>query len=295
MNNALINYDAILAGRQKPRYKQTDLQPLVDRSHRMLSSCRLCSRLCEADRHSGELGWCEVGDRLSVASTFDHVGEEPFLVPSFTIFFNSCTFGCEFCQNWDISQDRPPRWSSVEDESELAKLIGKHSYCRNINFVGGEPTLYLPFILKTLVRTDVDLPIVWNSNFYMSEEAMDMIAEIADLYLADFKFGNDSCARRLAKVNNYSEVVRRNLRVATESSDVLIRHLVMPGHIDCCSKPVITFIADNLGDRVLVNLMDQYHPAYHAAEHAELNRRLRAEEFDQVVEFTRETGLSFIS
>lgn len=295
VNKALSHYEAILNHHREPRFQETDLQPLIERGQEILHSCRLCSHLCEIDRQAGELGWCEVGDSISVASAFDHVGEEPFLVPSFAIFFNSCTFSCDFCQNWDISQTRPPRLSLIEGESELAALIDRHSYCRNVNFVGGEPTPYLPFILSTLREVTCSLPVVWNSNFYMSPETMEILAEFVDFYLPDFKFGNDLCAERLAKIENYNMVVRRNLLTAASASDVLIRHLIMPGHLDCCSKPVIDFIAENLGEKVLVNLMDQYHPAYRAKGHSELDRRLARSEFEEIVEYARAAGLNFIS
>ena len=49
-----------------------------------------------ADRTEDELGYCQVGKHGIVNSYFTHMGEEPFLVPSFTIFFWGCTFSCQF-------------------------------------------------------------------------------------------------------------------------------------------------------------------------------------------------------
>ncbi|MFB5600175.1 MAG: pyruvate formate lyase activating enzyme, partial [Nitrososphaeraceae archaeon] len=36
-------------------------------------------------------------------------------------------------------------------------------------------------------------------------------------------------------------------------------HLIMPNHIECCTKPVLDWIASNMPE-VQVNIMDQYHP-----------------------------------
>ncbi len=57
------------------------------------------------------------------------------------------------------------------------------------------------------------------------------------------------------------ERVTRNILRAAASGDVIIRHLVLPGHLDCCTKPALEWMARNLPrDRVLVNAMGQYRP-----------------------------------
>ncbi len=51
----------------------------------IMRSCRLCERRCGTDRLKGELGFCRVGTEFRVHSCFDHLGEEPEVVPSFTV------------------------------------------------------------------------------------------------------------------------------------------------------------------------------------------------------------------
>jgi len=41
--------------------------------------------------------------------------------------------------------------------------------------------------------------------------------------------------------------------------DMTIRHLIMPEHVECCTRPVLEWIAENIPG-VPVNVMDQYHP-----------------------------------
>ncbi|MFW9989292.1 MAG: pyruvate formate lyase-activating protein, partial [Candidatus Odinarchaeota archaeon] len=69
-----------------------------------LKSCIFCERQCEANRINGEKGFCLISKDSYVSSAFLHMGEEPHLIPSGTIFFQGCNFGCVFCQNYDISQ-----------------------------------------------------------------------------------------------------------------------------------------------------------------------------------------------
>ena len=179
--------------------------------------------------------------------------------------------------------------------SDLARLIDQHGYCKNMNFVGGEPTPYLPLILETLTYVKSSLPVVWNSNFYMSEKSMAMLSGVVDVYLSDFKYGNDKCAKRLSGIDDYFEVVSRNHLLARDDAEVVIRHLVLPNHIECCTRPVFDFIAEHMKDRAVVNIMDQYRPCYRADEYEDINRRLRAEEFREAVDYAEKLGLNYIT
>ncbi len=294
-DKALTGYFRVLKGEARPRFRSADLDSKVREARRILEDCTLCSRQCHIDRTSGDRGYCEVGSRMSVSSCFDHYGEEPFFVPSFTIFFNSCTFSCQFCQNWEISQGTDAQETQGVSEMHLARLIDLHSYCKNVNFVGGEPTPYLPFILKILTLVESNMAVVWNSNFYMSRKSMALLQGIVDVYLSDFKYGNDHCASRLSDVPNYSEIVRRNHALALADAELVIRHLVMPNHLECCTKPVLEFIAQEFGDRVVVNIMDQYRPCYRAESFPDINRRITVEEFQSAVECAHRLKLNFIT
>jgi len=295
IKKALPNYFNILEGKQKPRFKLNNrlLNENVVKAFKILENCELCERKCKVNRIKGQLGWCKVGNKIEISSYFEHVGEEFFLVPSFTIFFMSCTFSCQFCQNWTISQ-RKEKGKEYKME-ELAKIIDKHSNCKNVNFVGGDPTPSLPFILKTLRFVKADMPTVWNSNFYMSENSMELLKNIIDVYLSDFKYGNDNCAERLSKVSNYMKIIKRNHLLAFKDSELVIRHLVLPGHVKCCSKPIMDFIAENFKDNVIVNIMDQYRTEYLAENYKDISKKLSREEFSEVVNYAEKLGLNFIT
>jgi len=140
----------------------------------------------------------------------------------------------------------------------------------------------------------VSVPSVWNSDFYMSTEAMKLLFGTQDVYLTDFKYGNDECALRYSKVPNYFEVVSRNHRLAFADAELIIRHLVLPANVECCTRPVLGWIAENLGSVVRVNVMDQYRPEARAHEYPEISRRLSAEEFERALEIAREVGLENI-
>ncbi|MCK4497172.1 MAG: hypothetical protein KAU24_03195, partial [Candidatus Aenigmarchaeota archaeon] len=92
MERAIPTYLRILSGDTKPRFKSANLNSKIRRASNVLKKCELCERKCGVNRTKGELGFCKVEKELLVTSVFDHWGEEPFFVPSFTVFFWSCTF-----------------------------------------------------------------------------------------------------------------------------------------------------------------------------------------------------------
>lgn len=272
---------------ENPEKSLLDLKALI--AKRILKECRLCEIKCGVNREE-DIGYCRVRESL-IASDFLHLGEEPELVPSYTIFFSGCNFRCIFCQNWDISQQRVGVRHSPED---LGIKIGV-AYAKgakNVNFVGGEPTPNLPFILETLRHVKVHIPVLWNSNMYMSEDAMRLLDGVVDVYLGDFKWGNDECALKYSKVPHYWETVTRNFLLAKRHyrAEFLIRHLVVPNHLKCCTRPVLRWISENLGKDVRMNIMFQYHPDYKAGGRKELNRTLNYEEMLRAVKLVGEFG-----
>lgn len=282
--------------KERPRYSLLDVDAALAR---LLSKpCRLCERRCMIDR-SKRIGACRLDDKVYVHSWFHHLGEEAPLVPSGTIFYGGCNFSCVYCQNYDISQVMP-RYGEATDARRLAwiqHMLRIHG-ARNINHVGGEPTPNLPIILESLLHLNVNVPHIWNSNMYMTVEAMDILVDVIDLWLPDFKYGNNRCAMRLSAIPRYFEVVTRNLRIAAESGDMIIRHLVLPGHVECCSIKVLEWIAANLPlDRILVNIMDQYRPEHLVAKYPkrwpELARPVYREEVDRVCAYAKRLSIIY--
>jgi len=284
-----------LSGKDSGRSGDSFLNPSlfdvkVALAERILENCHFCERRCYKNRKIGELGTCGVGAKSFYASEFLHLGEEPELVPSHTIFFSGCNFSCCYCQNWDIAT--APRLGKVVVPKDMARLIHvRHREgSKNVNFVGGNPDPHLLTILKIINEVKIGVPMIWNSNMYSSRETMSLLEGVIDLYLADFRYGNDQCAKTYSKVSNYFEVVSRNFKLAHDQADVILRHLVLPGHLECCTKPIMEWMAQNIPG-VYFNLMFQYYPCYRASSYPEINRRLTLEERRRALELATETGI----
>lgn len=298
-DKALDEFEDLL---EKVDKKKTDITNLdtperslldlkVELANRILESCHFCERKCGINRRKGETGVCGVGEVPKVSSEFIHIGEESELVPSYTIFFSGCTFKCQFCQNWNISQNPD---SGVEYYTEkIASLISdkRKGGAKNVNWVGGDPTPNLHHILASLKKTKVNIPSVWNSNMYLSEESMKLLSGTQDVYLTDFKYGNNECASKYSKVKNYWEVVTRNHKLAFDDAELIIRHLVLPEHLECCTKNIFKWIGSELGKNVRVNIMGQYRPEAKARKFSELSRRVSADIMEQAFKIADEIGL----
>ncbi|MEM2443042.1 MAG: radical SAM protein [Candidatus Bathyarchaeia archaeon] len=273
-----------------PEKSYLDLKIAI--ANRILERCHLCNRRCGVNRLRGELGYCRCGNQITVSSIFEHIGEEPELVPSGTIFTMGCTIRCLHCQNWTISQ-----WfesGEVYSPRRLALAVEglRKSGCRNANLVGGEPTPWLEQWLETFKHVNVNIPVVWNSNSYYSEEAARLLAGFVDVYLLDFKYGPFDCAKRISDAPNYWDVCARNHLYGNKYGELIIRVLVLPNHLECCTKHILKWIADNLGRNTRTNVMFQYRPEWRAYEVPELRRRLTAKEMERAIELAKEAGLT---
>jgi len=272
----------------------------------MLKDCTVCPRKCHVDRTAGKRGYCGMTDKVVIASAGPHFGEEPPLVGchgSGTIFLCGCNLLCSFCQNYDISHNQSGR---IVDTGDIVSAMQRleESGCHNINFV--TPTHFTPQLMKAIAAARKDglkAPIVYNCGGYESLEMLRLLEGFVEIYMPDFKFASPDLAARYCNAADYPEVAKAALKemhrqvgdlaldedgIATRG--LLIRHLVMPGHVED-SKKIIDFIAGEISRDSYVNVMDQYRPCGEAYKTPEINRPLGSGEFHIVFEYAVSRGL----
>jgi len=278
--------------RDMPNPEKSYLDLKIEIARRNLRNCHFCTRRCGVNRVEGKLGYCRCETEITVSSIFEHMGEEPELVPSGTIFTMGCTLRCRHCQNWTISQwiDKGEVFKPEALAKEVEQL--RVNGCRNVNLVGGEPTPWLEQWLETFKHVNKNIPVVWNSNSYYSPETAWLLAGFVDVYLLDFKYGPDGCADKISDAPDYWEACTRNHLEAKKYGELIIRILILPGHLECCTKPIINWIAENLGPDTRVNVMFQYRPEWKAYEIPELRRRLTRDEKKRAIQLAKESNLA---
>ncbi len=232
-----------------------------------------------------------------MASSVAHFGEEPPVSGhrgSGTVFFGGCGLRCIFCQNHRISRPEGNLRIERPDAERLARIFLdlQQIGCHNLNLVTA--SAHLPAILKALelaADQGLKLPIVYNTGGYESQETLELLESVADIYLLDMKFGRPEHARLLSEAPDYVTVNRQTvaetyrqvglLKLDGEGialSGLIIRHLVLPEGL-AGTRQVLEFIAGELSNEVHLSLMAQYYPAYRAQELTELSRPLCAQEY----------------
>jgi len=265
----------------------------------ILSACEFCENKCKANRAEGEIGKCGIDGQAYISSAFVHMGEESPIIPSGTIFFTGCTLKCAFCQNHDISQEFSferfkGRGHNALDLAQMYYTLLKQGV-RNINFVGGEPTPNLHVILESFLEAQVNIPMLWNSNMYLTETSMKILSDIFDIWLPDMKYSNNECATKYSKAPKYWDAIQRNMKMIEErgSGEYVIRHLIMPNHTNCCSILILDWINENL-KTPLVNIMAQYRPEYIVLRtelYPEIKRRPKTTEMYEVRKHADDLGI----
>lgn len=257
-------------------------------------------------------------NKVKIAWSGLHFGEEPPLVGSNgagTIFFVGCNLHCVFCQNWQISQpgsiantSRPlgtPLYSedySIEELAEIMLDLQKQG-AANLDLV--TPTPWRREIKEALVMAKnrgLKIPVAWNSNAYESVAAIKDMDGLIDIYLPDFKYGDDAASLKYSGAPGYSAVADKAIRemyrqvgLLEVSEDglakkgIIIRHIILPNNLQN------TFLAlekiSAIDKNIHLSLMSQYYPVYRAKEFPELTRQIAPEEFAAAEEKKFSLGL----
>lgn len=259
----------------------------------MLADCHLCAHHCGVNRLASPAGRCHAGSETKFFSAQVEVSDELELIPTFAVALGGCDLRCDFCITGGSSWNASNGVALDMDEMVRRAAHALNHGARTVMVLGGEPTIHLHSALELVAALPDSARLVWKTNAHGSPQARELLDGMFDVWLADFKFGNDACALRLAKVANYLRVVRENLLWANARSELIVRHLLMPGHIDCCWKPVAEWLAAELPG-VKVNLRDGFWPAWHAARHPDLCDTVSIEETERAWDIARALGLNLI-
>ncbi len=191
------------------------------------------------------------------------------------------------------------RAQEVDGPSLASLATALHNQgARNINYVGGDPTPHLHTILNSMKFLKENVCQLWNSNLYLSENALWLLMDVIDVWLPDLKYGNNDCGQKYSGISQYWDILTRNLTLLYNhgSKNIIIRHLVMPGHIECCTKPLLSWIAREI-PHVVINIMGQYHPDYKvsADNFPEINRRVTSAEMKSAYDYADQLNLEYRS
>lgn len=226
--------------------------------------CMLCPHQCGIDR-TVSAGVCRVPSVPAIYQNFIHMGEEALLVPAFIINMCGCNLSCPTCPERHRWNQKLPVPSPERYAAALKNYLKKHQPIRSIEWIGGEPSLQLDFVLETshhLKKIWQDAPPIYiNSNMYFNRDLCALILESHDIdaFVFDLK-AFPHCSKALTGAADYFDVVSNNIlsciHIAPHAPHIL-RHLVMPNHLECCTFPIIDWIKREIPETI-VNLMTTF-------------------------------------
>ncbi|MBR3943461.1 MAG: radical SAM protein, partial [Clostridia bacterium] len=173
----------------------------------------------------------------------------------------------------------------------------------NINLV--TPTHFVPQIIEAIHKAKekgLCLPIVYNTSGYETEETLDSLRGIVDVYLTDFKYFSEKLSARYSNAKDYPETAKKALKKMVEQQPepvfkdgmlkkgVIVRHLVLPGCI-IDSKAVLKYVFQSFGENVLVSIMRQFTPYKLPEKYVELNRKITDAEYASVIRYAEKLGI----
>jgi len=268
------------------------------------TSCRLCPRNCKIKRNEN-VGLCKTKNEIEIASYNLHFGEEPPISGingSGTVFFAGCNLSCVYCQNYPISQLKSAYKTISTLELANIFLDLQRRKAHNINLV--TPSHFVHLIVKAIDIArgyGFKLPICFNTSSYDKVEVIEFLQDYVDIYLADLKYADNDLANKYSGVSDYFEVATKAILKMQQTKGALIlkdniavkgliiRHLVLPNHIDN-SKKVLEWIVNNI-ENPTISLMRQYFPAYKAFNYLEISEKLSTTHWNQILEYAYKLGI----
>ena len=230
--------------------------------------CRLCGHRCRLGL--GDLGICNVRENVGgvlrthsygqlVAMNVDPIEKKPLFhflpgTTSLSIAAAGCNFQCDFCQNWQISQQ--PRMggearSQAVTPMEIVTAAQDHG-CASISYTYTEPTIFFELAYDTgKLAHERGIRNCFVSNGFMTPEAVTTIAPYLDAINVDLKAFRDATYRRVMHAS-LQPVLDALKALAAAGIWVEVTTLVVPGVNDSAEElgDIARFIADELGPHV---------------------------------------------
>jgi len=196
--------------------------------------CLACNNYCVIP--NGKTGICGVrqnnnGELIllvndkAVAVNLDPIEKKPLFhfypgSVAFSLGTLGCNFGCEFCQNWDISQ--APKIQDTKYQIQDTNYWGEDwppekivNYCQENNipiiaYTYNEPTVWTEYALATMkLAKKAKIKNVWVSNGYFSDQTLKLITPYLDAINIDLKSFREDFYQNI--VHAHLEPVKENI------------------------------------------------------------------------------------
>lgn len=284
--------------------KEALLYRVLDASKKLVE-CTACPRRCKiGDNLHGFCGirWnfdgklYLVSHGLAIAVAIDPIEKKPLYHyhPGSMVFSMSttgCSWACQFCQNWDISQRRiiagwrlPP---------ELAVQIALAYGAQGVTYTYNEPVVFIEYAHDVgILAKKYGLFNTMVTNGYMTDESIDLAARFIDAATVDLKgHGDPEVARKLCLVPDVEAVFNAMIELKRKGIFIEVTDLVIPRYGDDIDKArrLAKWIVEFLGPETPVHFL-RFHPDYKLLDIPPTSIKT----LERHVEVVREEGLKHV-
>ena len=239
--------------------------------------CLLCPHYCKLS--SGQSGICLArannGEKIELLTygvlsgySFDPIEKKPLyhFFPGHDILSigsYGCNLKCDFCQNFNISQNIPGnKQERISPEKIVTDALSSDNNI-GIAFTYNEPIIWYEFMKDVaLCAKSSGLYTAMVSNGYVNSEPLNDMIQFIDAFNIDLKAFNNDFYRKLC--GSDIEPVKKSLKQIAKSANHLeITTLIIPGQNDNIKEVRLMseWIAGELGKEVPVHL-SKYFPVY---------------------------------
>jgi pyruvate formate lyase activating enzyme len=239
--------------------------------------CELCPHFCKLS--IGKSGICKVrkntGEKIELQSygvisgySSDPVEKKPLyhFFPGYNILSvgsYGCNMRCDFCQNFNISQEIPENLIQDTTPEKISKAALHTNNNIGIAFTYNEPVIWFEFIRDTaLLAKKAGLYTAIVSNGYVNKEPLSEIVQFIDAFNIDLKAFSKNFYKKLT--GSDIEPVKNSLKqIAKSGKHLEITTLVIPGKNDSTKEMTLQaeWIAGELGKEIPLHL-SRYFPMF---------------------------------
>ncbi len=203
--------------------------------------------------------------------------EEHEIAPTYELYLSGCPLHCPFCAVPGASRS-VRAGERLEPEALVEDLEDdRHPPFRALAFVGGEPTLHLPWIRQVvpLLRAQrPELLLVLNTALCWERGLAPELGSLFDWVVGTVRVHQPACAQALGSPAGHPAQARAAAEALLDAgARVILRLLALPGHLDCCAAPLAEWIG-GLGGDLRARVMLNYAPLGEARALPGLDRSL---------------------
>jgi pyruvate formate lyase activating enzyme len=245
--------------------------------------CRLCPHYCKLAE--GKTGICGVrknsGEKIELLTygvisgfSLDPVEKKPLyhFFPGYNVLSlgsYGCNMKCDFCQNFNISQNIHGSYETKISPEEIVKSALSGEKNIGIAFTYNEPVIWFEYMRDVAVSVASEgLFTVIVSNGYVNSDPLNEIIQFTDAFNIDLKAFNNNFYKKLTGAD--LEPVKNSLKqIAKSGKHLEITTLIIPGQNDSEKEMALQseWIAGELGKQVPLHL-SRYFPMYRRSDPA---------------------------